>query len=105
MNVSILTSLLSMFAGPIGNLITTGIATGSAAFITYASAKGMDVSTASQVAVAGAGAAAALVNWGAGMLGVKINVINAGDNGLMVTREGGSAPRVTAPLQRASDGG
>lgn len=97
--MNMLTTLLSMFAGPVGNLITTAIATGAASFVTYATTKGMDHSTATQVAVAGAGAAAALINWGAGMVGVKINVINAGDNGIKVVRDSVDAPKVNAPLK------
>lgn len=99
MNASFLTSLLSLFAGPVGNLLTTAIATGAASFVTYASAKGMDTGTATNIAVGAVGVASALINWGAGQLGVKINVINQGDNGVKVVASNASAPAVSAPLK------
>lgn len=94
-----LVPFLAMFAGPLGNLITNGITAGSTAFVTYAATKGMDVSTATLVATAGAGFLAAIVQAGAGMLGVKINVINSGDNGVKVVSQATAAPAVDAPLK------
>jgi hypothetical protein len=92
-------AFFAAFAGPITNLINTGIASGSAAFVTYAVAKGMDVSTASLIAISAAGIAASGVQMGAAMLGVKIKVINDGNNGIKVVPEGAPAPMVDAALK------
>lgn len=94
-----LVPFFTMFAGPLGNLITNGITAGSAAFVTYAVAKGMDVSTATLVATSGAGFMAAVIQAGAGMIGVQINVVNTGDNGLKVTKASADAPTLTAPTK------
>jgi hypothetical protein len=44
-----LTPLVKLFSGPIGNVITTGIATASGAAITWAVAKGIDANLAATV--------------------------------------------------------
>lgn len=93
-----LTAFLTMFAGPIGNLITKGLALGSTALVTWSIAHGVPADAASNIA----GDLVAVVTTGIGLLastmGVKINAVNVAPNGVKVVPASSPTAAVNVPL-------
>jgi hypothetical protein len=74
------TSLIGLFAGPLGNMINSAIATGAGAIVAYSAAKGNPIGDISNVVALGALALSTLISGFAGTQGVQIPIINATPN-------------------------
>lgn len=71
-----MTSILSLFAKPLGAMVNNALLAASASFVTWSVAHGMDNGTAATIAAGVVGVVSALVQWGASTQGVNISVIN-----------------------------
>ena len=94
---------LSLFAGPIGNIINNGIATAAGAVIAYSAAKGNPLGDMTNVVSMLALAASTAISGFAATQGVHIPIINAAQNGVVVVpsadaKKAGVAP-VNGPLK------
>jgi hypothetical protein len=82
-----MTSVLSLFAKPLGAMVNNALMAASASFVTWSVSKGMDSGAATTVAAGVVGALSALVQWGASTQGVNISVINSDPtNGVTVVK-------------------
>lgn len=83
----VLTSILSLFAKPLGAMVNNALLAASTGFVTWSVAHGMDGNTASTIAAGAVGVVSALVQWGASTQGVNIKVINDDpNNGVSVVK-------------------
>lgn len=71
-----MTSILSLFAKPLGAMVNNALLAASASFVTWSVSHGMDNGTSSTIAAGAVGVISALVQWGASTQGVNISVIN-----------------------------
>lgn len=91
--------LASMFAGPIGSLVSTGIKTASAGVIAYSVSKGNPLGDITPVVSMLALATSTLLSSVAQTQGVHIPIINNDPtNGVKVVRADEAARRVDAPV-------
>lgn len=91
--------ILSLFAGPIATTIISLLNTGAAAFVAWQVAKGVPADSAANIAGGLVFAISTAIQTLAQTLGVKINVVNAGDNGVKVVPQNSPTPAVNAPLK------
>jgi hypothetical protein len=99
---TVLISLLTMFAKPLGAAINNGLLAASTAFVTWSVSKGVDSSTASTIGAGLVAAASALIQLGASTQGINIKLINADKtNGVSVVKAVDAAaagiPQVDTP--------
>lgn len=93
------TSIIGIFAKPLGAVINKGLAMASTAFVTWAVAKGLPLDSASALAGMVVMGLSTLVSGFAATQGVQIPVINADDtNGVKVVSANSPSPAVDAPL-------
>lgn len=94
-----LTSILSLFAKPLGAMVNNALLAASASFVGWSVSHGMDGNTASTIAAGAVGVVSALVQWGASTQGVNIKVINDDQtNGVSVVRAGQAAAAGIPPV-------
>lgn len=99
MAMSIFLTIASMFAGPIGAMINKGLAIGAASFVTWSTAKGLPLDSASNIAGLVVMAASTAISGLAASQGVQIPIINADqNNGVKVVANTATAPAVNSPL-------
>ena len=96
-------AFLTMFSGPIGQLITNGITIGAGAATTWMISKGMPADSASVIVGAVVTTAGALINSATGTQLVQIQSVRAAQNGVTVVpvdqaRKAG-IPSVDGPLK------
>lgn len=95
---AIVITILGLFARPLGQLITQGLTAASAAFVTWAVAKGLPLDTASSIAAAVVGVISTLIGSLAASQGVNIPVINAdATNNVKVVPASSPTPAVNSP--------
>jgi hypothetical protein len=93
------TSILGVFAKPLGAVINKGLAMASAAFVDWAVAKGLPLDSATSLATIVVMGISTLISGFAATQGVQIPVINADDtNGVKVVSANSPSAVVNAPL-------
>ncbi len=80
MSLKSILPFVQLFSGPLGNLINTGIATGSGAFVAWQISKGIPADAASNIALGLVTIISAGVNMLTGTQLVKINDVRANPN-------------------------
>lgn len=92
-------SIASLFAGPIGSFVNTGIKTASAAALAWAVTKGVPLESATVIISSLTVAASTVISMAAQTQGVQIPRINALDNGVKVVPATANVSQVNAPLK------
>jgi hypothetical protein len=91
-------AIVSVFASPIGAVINKGLAAGSAAFIGWATAKGLPADSATSIASMVVLGLSTVITGFASSQGIQIPIINADvSNGVKVVPMSSPTPSVNAP--------
>lgn len=92
-----LISILTIFAGPIGNLVTKGLTAAGAAITAWAVSKGASLDSMHAIVGEFIAAISTVIGMLASSQGVTIPTINAAANGVKVVSATSTSPAVDGP--------